>query len=220
MRFTGTGSCRYLQNSQLTPPLWSAATTAFPENWARGQTTSRQLSALSTARSHQPGPASSPGTGCAQPAESSVQHFHPSVPGLPDRALTHPHSLLFNRRSLWVGTRRSPQPHRSRSFFSPLPGRGALAQQWSCLLGRTALLVHEELIYEYGALLAPGDWLLPPETAGTHLLLPKAELQTSTTLILCMHFIISFLARSFPRQAKQSDNLASFAEIQFCPLSA
>lgn len=51
--------------------------------------------------------------------------------------------------------------------------------------------MHEELIYEYGAVPAPGDRLLPPETAGTYLLLLKAELQTSTSLILCMHFIIS-----------------------------
>lgn len=51
--------------------------------------------------------------------------------------------------------------------------------------------MHEELIYEYGATQVPGDWLLPLETTGTYLLFPKAELQTSSGLILCTHFIIS-----------------------------
>lgn len=51
--------------------------------------------------------------------------------------------------------------------------------------------MREELIYEYEATPVPGDQCQPPGTTGTYLLFPKAELQTSTALILCMHFIIS-----------------------------
>lgn len=129
--------------------------------------------------------------GCAELWEQHLAPPHPSLPRLPDRAFIHRHSLLFNLLLIpgknpviwaapWTGI-----------IFQRGSWLGAASQQWESLLCSTTLPLHEELIYEYEAPLAPGEQLQPPGTPEHSALLPKAQLHTSSALILCMHFIMS-----------------------------
>lgn len=74
------------------------------------------------------------------------------------------HSLLFNlllipgknsviSAASWIGI-----------IFQRGSWLGAGSQQWEFLLCSTTLPLHEELIYEYEAPLAPGEQLQPQET--------------------------------------------------------
>lgn len=102
--------------------------------------------------------------GCAELWEQHLALPNPSLPGLPDRAFIHMHSLLFNlllipgknsviSAASWIGI-----------IFQRGSWLGAGSQQWEFLLCSTTLPLHEELIYEYEAPLAPGEQLQPRET--------------------------------------------------------
>lgn len=110
------------------------------------------------------GPVCCHSRGCAELGEQHLALPHPSLPRLPDRAFIHMHSLLFNlllipgKNSMisaapWTGI-----------IFQCGSWLGAGSQQWEFLLCSTTLPLHEELIYEYEAPLAPGEQLQPPET--------------------------------------------------------
>lgn len=122
---------------------------------------------------------------------------------LPDTVLTHTCSLLVNWPLILGKIWCFPQPHGVGSFFTPsLSTRPSLLVP--CWLWRPTLPVCEGLIYEYRAMLVPGDHDQPLESSGAPLL-AQGKLQTPTRsgLIVCMHFIIS-LGQKLPGEAGQA----------------
>lgn len=120
---------------------------------------------------------------------------------VPDRALIHKCSLLFN---LLFILGRNPVLSTDSSigiiFHSGSWLRG-LVSWWHRLCCRQTLPMHEKLIYEYETMLVPRDQTQPLETTGMHL----AASQVWTTDFKCFNFMHAFhyiaMARSFSRQA-------------------
>lgn len=124
-------------------------------------------------------------SGAAGAGQSGTERFNPSCQGPltgPLFIAAHCYSICC---SFQVNTRWSPQPRGLGSFFTLVAGSRTVV-----LARQDDAALHQELIYGSEAPRAPGTGLATRD-CWTHLLLPKAEPQTSSASILCMHFIIS-----------------------------